>query len=216
MDRRKQQRFVLGGTAACLAVVSTIWLPLFHVVPLKTATAEKAAATFDPARFAAGFWTNQLVPALAQAVKAPALLAAIRADAAAARTNYSHRVGLGESYYFFLSGTGRVVAMSDDDVSLAVPAGGTNVDVSLQTDLVFGNALRDGTGLLNVNDYPNSRDFNDISEALNHIAETQVLPALREHAKVGVIVSFAGCAEVDDESTDLKPLKVIPIRARVQ
>ena len=82
--------------------------------------------------------------------------------------------------------------------------------------LVFGNALRDGTGLLNVNDYPNSQDFNAISEALNHIVETRVLPKLREQAKVGATISFAGCAEVDDESSDLKPLKVIPIQTEAQ
>ena len=41
---------------------------------------------------------------------------------------------------------------------------------------------------------------------------TRVLPKLREQAKVGANISFAGCAEVADESVDLKPLKVIPIQ----
>jgi hypothetical protein len=39
-----------------------------------------------------------------------------------------------------------------------------------------------------------------------------VLPKLREQAKVGTRIVFTGCAEVDDESSDLKPLKVIPIQ----
>ena len=69
---------------------------------------------------------------------------------------------------------------------------------------------------MNVNDYPNSQDFNGISEALNHLAETRVQPKLREQAKVGAKISFAGCAEIADESTDLKPLKVIPIQTEVQ
>jgi len=70
--------------------------------------------------------------------------------------------------------------------------------------------------LLNVNDYPNSQDFNNISEALNHIVETHVLPVLREQAKVGAVLRFSGCAEVNDESTDLKPLRVIPIRIGIR
>jgi hypothetical protein len=41
------------------------------------------------------------------------------------------------------------------------------------------------------------------------------LPKLHE-AKVGATVAFAGCAEVDDESSDLKPLKVIPIQATME
>lgn len=198
-------------------VAGICWqFPLFRIVPVKTAAAEKAAETFNPAGFAEVFWTNQLLPSLSKAVKAETLLRAIQADVAAARTNYSRSVGLGENYFYFLSGTGRVIAVSDDEVTLAVTGSSTNAEVSLQTGLVFGNALRDGTGLLNANNYPNSQDFNDISEALNHIVETRVLPKLREQAKVGRKIFFAGCAEVDDESSDLKPLKVIPIQAEVQ
>jgi len=80
---------------------------------------------------------------------------------------------------------------------------------------VFGDAIRDGTGLLNVNDYPDSQNFNDISAALDHLVETQVLPGLRQQARIGVTLSFAGCAEIDDEDSDLNPLKVIPVATRV-
>jgi predicted lipoprotein len=193
-----------------------IWFPLFHIVPLKTAAAEKVAATFNAAQFAETFWTNQLLASFDKSVKAETLLSAIQSDPAAAKKKFSRSVGLSEGYFYFVSGSGRVLAVSDDEVSLAVTDGGTNAEVSLQTGLIFGNAIRDGTGLLNASDYPNSQDFNDISAALNHIVETRVLPKLREQAKVGAKISFAGCAEVDDEATDLKPLKVIPIQAEVQ
>jgi predicted lipoprotein len=186
--------------------------PPFHIVPLKIATAEKAAATFDPATFADTFWTKKLLPTLPKAINAQTLLTAIQADPAAAKTNFSRSVGIGGTYYYFLSGTGQVTAVSDDEVSLAITPGSTNTEVSLQTSLIFGNALRDGTSLLNVNDYPNSQDFNAISEALNHLVETRVLPKLREQAKIGAKISFSGCTEIDDESTDLKPLKIIPIK----
>jgi len=201
-----------------VAVISAIgWLfPLFHIVPLKTAAAEKAAATFNAPQFAGSFWISQLLPAIKKTVGAGTLLAAIHSDPATARKKFSRQVGLSESYFYFLSGTGRVVAVSDDEISLAIASGSTNVEVSLQTGLVFGDAIRDGTGLLDAGTYPNSQDFNDLSSALNHLVETRVLPPLRQQAKIGATISFAGCAEVDDESTDLQPLKVVPIEARVQ
>ena len=202
--------------AVAIAMAICWRFPLFHAVPLKTAVAEKTAATFDPAEFAEAFWTNQLLLSLTKAVKAGTLLPAIQADAATAKTNYSHSVGMDESYFYFLSGTGRVMTVSDDEVSLAMSDSSTNTEISLQTGLVFGNALRDGTGLLNVNDYPNSQDFNGISEALNHIVETRVLPRLHAEAKIGAKIFFVGCAEINDESADLKPLKVIPIQAELQ
>ena len=202
---------------AILIAAVVCWLfPLFHVVTMKTATAEKVAATFNATQFAEAFWTNQLLASSDKVVKAEALLATLQSDPAAAKKKFSRSVGLSEGYFYFVSGSGRVVAVSDDEVSLAVTDGSTNAEVSLQTGLLFGNAIRDGTGLLNASDYPNSQDFNDISAALNHLIETSVLPKLREQAKVGAKISFAGCAEVDDESTDLKPLKIVPIQTKVQ
>jgi predicted lipoprotein len=201
-----------------MAVIAGIcWLfPLFHVVPLKAATAEKAAGAFNPTQFAENYWTNQLLPALDQAIKTDVLLPAIQSDPAAARKKFSRHIGLSDTYFYFVSGVGRVVAVSDDEIALAVTAGSTNAEVSLQAGLIFGDAVRDGTGLLNESAYANSQDFNDISAALNHIVETRVLPELRQQAKVGAKISFAGCAEVDDETMDLKPLKVIPIQTKTQ
>jgi predicted lipoprotein len=191
--------------------------PLFHVVTMKMATAEKAAATFNATLFAETFWTNLLLASSSgKTVKTDLLLPAIQADPAAAKTKFSRSLGLSENYFYFVSGNGRVVAVSDDTVSLAVTTGCTNAEISLQTGLIFGDAVRDGTGLLNASEYPNSQDFNDISAALNHLVETRVLPKLREQTKFGANISFVGCAEVDDASTDLKPLKVIPIQTEVQ
>ena len=75
--------------AACVC-----WLfPLFHVVPLKTATAEKAAATFNATQFAANFWTNRLLASLDKTVKAEMLLPAIQSDPASAKQKFSRSVG---------------------------------------------------------------------------------------------------------------------------
>lgn len=199
-----------------LAVAAGVcWLfPLFHIVPLQAAKAEKAAGKFDAGHFAETFWANQLMPALDKTVKADVLLAAIQADPAAAKKKYSHSVGFSDTYFYFLSGTGRVVSVSDDEIALAITPGSTNAEVTLLAGLIFGDAIRDGTGLLNPSAYPNSQDFNDISAALDHLVETRVLPGLHQQAKMGAEISFAGCAEVDDEANDLKPLKVIPIQTK--
>jgi len=190
--------------------------PLFHVARLTNAT-EPTGKVFDAAQFAETFWNGKLIPSVpSSSVKAGALLPAIQADAAAARRKYAHGAGLGDTYFYFISGSGRVTSVSDAEVTLTLTNAGNDAEVSLETGLVFGDALRDGTGLLNPSDFPNSQNFNDISAALDHIAELRVLPALRKEARVGANIAFAGCAEVDDESTDLRPLKVIPIETALQ
>ncbi len=201
---------MLAGAGLCWC------FPLFHVVPLERAAQEKAAAKFDPATFAEKFWSDQLLKSLDRAVKADALLPAIQTDAAAARKQFARSLGVSESYTYFVSGSGQVLAVNEDAILLGVSVGATNAEVALETGLLFSNAVRDGTGLLNVNDYPNSQDFNAISEALNHLVETRVQPGLRAQAKVGATVRFVGCAEVNDESTDLKPLKIVPLSVSVE
>src|SRR5689334_11494422 len=137
--------FIVIAVIACIC-----WLfPPFHVVPLQAANAKKAAAEFNPAQFAEKFWTNQLLPSLNQTVKADVLLAAIQSDPAAAKKKFSRTIGFSGTYFYFLSGAGRVVAVSDDEISLAVTPGSTNAEISLQCGLIFGDAVRDGTGLLN-------------------------------------------------------------------
>ena len=192
------------------------FFPLFHVVPWERAEKAKAAGTFNPTQFTEKFWNEKLLRSLDRAVKAETLLSAIRTNAAEAKKQFSRSVGVSESYTYFVSGRGRVLAANDDEIFLAVTEGATNAEISLRTGLLFSNAVRDGTGLLNVNDYPNSQDFNSLSEALNHLIEERVQPKLREAAKTGATINFVGCAEVDDESNDLKPLKIVPIKAEVQ
>ena len=203
-----------GWLIAIAVVAGLCWcFPLFHVVPLAQAAKEKQAEVFNPAEFAEQFWNEKLLKFLDSAVKADELVAVIQADATAAKQKFSRSVGVSESYTYFLRGQGRVVAVSDDEISLAITPGTTNTEVVLQAGLLFGNAVRDGTGLLSVSDYPNSQDFNAISESLNRIIEARVQPKLRELGKVGAMLRFAGCAEVNDESADLKPLKVVPVLA---
>ena len=203
-----------GWLIAVVVVAGLCWFfPLFHIVSLERAAKEKAAATFDPQTFAERFWNEELLKSLDKTVKADALLSAIRTSAAEAKKKFGHSIGVSESYTYFIADSGRVVAASDDEIALAVTPGVTNAEIVLLSGLLFGNAIRDGTGLLNVNDYPNSQDFNAISEALNHLVETRVQPQLREIAKIGATIRFVGCAEVNDESSDLKPLRVAPVLA---
>jgi predicted lipoprotein len=203
-----------------IAIVITaciFWLfPLFHIVPLKRATEKKSATVFNATQFAEYFWSEKLLKSLDQAAPVEKLLPAIQADPTAAKKSYARNLGLGDSYIYFLRGEGKIISISGDEISVAVSANATNAEIVLETGMIFGNTLRDGTGLLSASDYPDSQDFNDIAAALNKIVTTRVLPKLRESARIGAKISFAGCVEIDDESADLKPLKVIPVQAEIR
>lgn len=202
-----------GGLIAIVVVAGVCWFfPLFHVVSVEKATQEKSAAVFDPKRFAQVFWEARLPYAFSNAVPAEILLSTIQTNAAEAKRKFSRSVGVSESYTYFVSGKGRVLSVTNDEVLLALTSNATNAEVTLQLGLLFSSVVRDAPGVLNVNDYPSSQDFNAISEALNRIVEERVQPKVRALAKPGATIEFVGCAEVNDEATDLKPLKVVPIQ----
>lgn len=210
----KQNTVILGGVAV-LGVLCLAFPPI-HIRSLAKTRATQASTQFNAKDFAAQFWQARLLPAVEKAADAEQLVAAIAASKENARKQFGRTVGMGNSYYFFLRGSGWVVKVENDSIGLSLKANGEEVDVAVPLGLVFGNALRDATGLLNASDYSNSQNFNDIAASLNHLAETQVLPELQRIAVVGKRVQFAGGVEVADEDEDLKPLKLVPIFVKAE
>jgi predicted lipoprotein len=206
-----QKALLIGVALVGLALLC--WrVPLFHVVPLTGVKAARTAAAFDAARVAVGFWEQQLPSALERAPDAKELLVALAKDPGAARKQFGRTFGISSSTLFVVKGTGHVSAVEPEAVVVAVD--GTDSKVSLATGLVFGSAVRDATGMLDVSAYANSQDFNQLSAQLNALVETRIAPVLREAASVGKAIRFAGCAELDrDEGTSrARLLWLIPVR----
>lgn len=212
----QRRRWIIGTVIASGTAVLLVFLPLFHVVPLRSSDQSQQGgrpqtiAAFEPVAFVNRFWTERLTPGAVDAIDATTLVAAIQQEPKVARKTHGHSVGLGNTYYYFMAGTGRVVSVEKNSIGLSLEEGSDHVQVSLEAGNIFGNAVRDGTGLLDVNNFNNSQDFNAVSSEINRRIETDVLPGLREKGAVGVNLRFVGCTEITDEGTDLKPLRVVP------
>jgi predicted lipoprotein len=207
--------WVFGSWSLVLGafLVLCFLVPPFHIIPLSTAGPQSIATTFNASAFVEKLWTDQFVKITNKATDAATLLTELKRDPKTTREKYSRTLGLGSTYYYLVSGTGRVVAVEKDSVSLAVGLDNSTPDIRIETGHIFGNAVRDGTGVVNVNDFPNSRDFNDISSEINRRIEERVLPALRLRATIGAMLHFSGCAEVAAEETEFRSLTVVPISA---
>lgn len=203
---------VIYTFAVCAALAAGLWFfPAFHVVPLKQAQAAREQATFNPADFATKFWRERLTPAFNQAADAPTVLAALAKDPKAAATNYGRTVGLSDAVYFFMRGTGTVVSVEAKGVGVSLRGREGAADLLLKTGLLFGNTVRDATGLMTASEFPNSHEFNDVSTALNRMVESRVIPLLKTNAAVGRPLRFVVCAEVGEDDAGERPLKVIPV-----
>ena len=189
--------------------------PLFHVVRIDQFNNSLDESAFKAADFAKTFWSERLTPSLKQAPDAATLLADLRANSEAARAKFGRKVGVSRTRLIVLRGTGTIVTIDKKGVGIALHSDTKEADVVLQTGLLFGNTVRDATGLLNASNYPDSRQFNEISTELNRIIEASVVPILKEKAIVGRQIHFAGCTEIADEGELVKPLKIIPLDVRV-
>ena len=197
--------------AFCVAAVFCWLFPPFHVVPLRHAQERRQQAAFDASAFAAEFWEKQLLPATGRAVPVTDLLAALAQEPDAARKRLGRSPGLSATTFFFVRGAGRIASVEKDGLRIALEGAAAQPAVVLVMGLLFGNAVRDATGLLSGSDFPNSQDFNAISTELNRLVETRVLPDMRARAAVGKTIRFTGCLELEEDAAP-SILRVVPVK----
>jgi predicted lipoprotein len=193
------------------AAVLCWFFPAFHLLPLGRTAAPAGKNDFNAQAFAAEFWEAKLIPASEKAADIGSLLAALQKSPKEARMRFGHSPGMSSTTFFFVKGSGDVVAVGEDGVSIKISPEAKEPEILLHTGLLFGNTVRDGTGLIDPSQFPNSQHFNDISTELNRIVETNVIPRLRGIAVPAKKLSFLGCAELEEDEAP-RPLKVVPVK----
>jgi predicted lipoprotein len=209
-------RIAVAAIFVALAAAITWRYPLFHVVSLKKTTEAANSAAFNAEKFADEFWNEKLTPALAGFPDVADVVAAFKADAVAARKELGRSVGISRSTLLLVCGEGTVTAVEDGRIGVTLRAEPTDdkaaPDLWLTTAPIFNNAVRDSTGLIRSQDFPNSQHFNQLAAALNAIVEERVVPPLRKAAAPGKQIRFAACAELRGGAVKL-PLTFIPLEA---
>ncbi|KAA9131042.1 DUF2291 domain-containing protein [Marinihelvus fidelis] len=198
-----------GALAAGLAVL--IWfVPLFHVLPLEETRQQAQAGAFNAETFVDEFWAGPLATALEDAVDAGTLLDELGRDFAAAGERYGHRLGLSSRTAFLVSGEGTVVDAGEYRLGISLDDDDTP-EVIIEVGPVFGNAIRDGSGQLDVSRFANAQEFNAISEAINRRVEAGAMAQLEAGVAPGQRIRFTGGTEVADSGQAPGELLVVPV-----
>jgi len=202
----------------CTALVGGLfWLfPLFHIQRLENSSSAETTQTTNNREFAASFWEEKVIPALEGALEGEELFAALRDNPQVASKQFGHKVGVSRTTLFMVRGKGKVVAIDKSGVAIALDQGSEKPGIVLHRGLVFGNAVRDSTGLLTTSDFHDSRQFNEVSTELNRIVETQVIARLKENASIGKRLRFVGCVEIPDQGELASPLSIIPMQVEFE
>lgn len=170
---------------------------------------------FSAADYAEVFWNSKLIPNLNKAIELSHLTELLSSDAAKTFDDYSNALGIGNLRYFLIKGKGVVETVHADDVTIILQSGKEEQRITLATEFIFGNAVRDATGLININEFSNTMDFNNVSAEINKIIREKVLPPFKERVKAGQQVEFTGAIELNKEHLDLLNPEVMPIQITI-
>jgi predicted lipoprotein len=209
-SRRSLLRWlVIAGIMA--ATGGLLWrYPLVRIHRLSDIT---TVAAFDPRAFAERFWTDDLMPALATAGDAGAVITAIRRDGAEACRSLGRSIGLSRTCLYLVRGAGPIVEVGAAGCRVAL--GGDAGEVVLATGLVFGTAVRDVTGTVDPASRTDSRELAAAATEINRLVQDRIIAPLTKAAKAGNRVEFIACGQVQGTLPADRPWKLIPLRVSV-
>lgn len=170
---------------------------------------------FDAKAYARDFWDNELIPNLEAAVEINHLLSLLKSDPQQAFETYSEALGIGNIRFFMIQGEGEIRKVGEDDITVLVQTDSTNHVLEVETEYIFGNAVRDASGKVDLEMFEQTMDFNNVSAEINQLVREEVLPDLKAKAAVGKKISFVGAIEMNMEQVEVNNIELIPVKAKI-
>ena len=199
-----------------LLLLVTGWVGFKSVYIKKLSEVNKIADDkFDPIAFSKKLWDEKLPAKLDSAVSLATLIETLKTNPAEAFARYSNMMGIGNYRYSMVKLTGTAAEINEDEILVQTHYGDSSINIILATEYVYGNAIRDASGLLDIKDFTNTTDLNNISEELNKTVRTYVLPVFKKQVKQGDKIELTGAVEFNKEHINFKDLELLPVRLKI-
>ena len=198
---------ILKYIVIVLAVLAVIFFSLKfkNLEEYKTANTKE---TFDAKDYAQEFWDEKIPLAGENAVEISEFLSLLKTTPDEAFNKFGHVLGIGKTHYFMLKGKGVIESVEVEFLSVKTDK---NKPIKIATDFIFGNAVRDGSGLISINEFLNMTDFNNVSVAINKLVKKNVVSKLKSAALPGMTIEFVGTTEIRKDNIDIKNIMIIPV-----
>jgi predicted lipoprotein len=197
-------KYIIGT----IVVIGILYLSA-DIRKLDVRDSEKTSATFDPDKYSNEFWETKLPVCIDKAISITELKQMLSKGPEKAFNNYAHKLGISKTFYFFIKGTGKIRNINEEKINVTV---NENTQVDIASLYIFGNAIRDGSGMVDINRFLNMTDFNKISVLLNKRVKKEIVAPMIEKAKPGMTIEFVGAAEINSEEIKADLISIIPVK----
>lgn len=174
-----------------------------------------SSSKFDARTYARNYFNSKLIPSLSNAIEINQLISLIETNKEQTFGKYSHALGIGNIRFFLVRGQGLVTSINENDVTVLTKADTTEREIRIATEFVFGNAIRDASGKIDINEFSNTMDFNSVSAEINKIVRTEVLPQFKKIVQKGDTIQFAGAIELNREHLNVEDIELMPVQLKI-
>lgn len=203
---KKGIKYTIAAAIAGIVIYNSLYFR-----PLDEKLSEGQEITFDAKSFVDGIWGSDLSVAYDSAIDLTMLMDRLDQDPELTFKQEAQALGIGNIGYFKVEGEGIVLSVNENNVFLQVG----DLQVEIETEFIFGNAVRDASGLIELNDYDKTSDFNLISESINDKIRKEVIPSFRAAVEKGDSIEFKGALELNKAHLKLDQLEVIPVSIQI-
>jgi len=198
-----------------IGIIAVLLLAYKSVYIKKLSDVKASSSSFDAKAYARNYFNNKLLPSINNAVEINQLITLLEKDKDQTFEKYSHALGIGNIRYFLVKGEGNIISVNENDVSVSTSADSSQINLRIATEFVFGNAIRDASGKIDINEFSNTMDFNNVSAEINKIVRAEILPPFKAHVKKGDRIQFAGAVELNEEHLNISDIEVVPIQLKI-
>ncbi|MCR4030747.1 MULTISPECIES: DUF2291 family protein [Flavobacterium] len=196
-----------------LAFLAAAFLAYHSVYFKKLSDVKKAQKeSFDFKAYADSIYYKGILKSK-KTISLSSLSSSLKLDKNATFKNFGNRLGIGNSAYFMIKSTGKIIDFKDGIYTVADEHNGV---VFIDTKYIFGNDLRDASGLVKLTDFKTNAQFNKVSENLNEIVRNEVIPKQIKNLKVGDSISFSGAIKLSKKQALFTDLLIIPSQIKLQ
>lgn len=200
---QKSIQYILGISAILLVLFFSL-----DIQKLDQYLASRSPEKFDADQYVKELWNNRIPEVARNAPELKSLFEMLREDPEGTCRKMGRKLGISSTWYFMTQGTGTIDSVREDYLVVSIDP---MIRVKLATGFIFGNEIRDGSGVVNINDFLNMTDFNNVSVAINQQVKENVIPGLRKSARVGGKLDFAGAFGISEDHFDLSSIRIIPV-----